>query len=133
MRKMPFFKKDYYKADLNRICDAEEIVSEWYPMNKIVNGTICLRLIFMINRQETRCSPSMDLSIYSNIIRTGNLLPTNLPKKILQGIILFLRMSLLGELISGCLSWSWGHRLVRINTISCWTLGSRLVYSAKMR
>ena len=30
---MPFFKKDYYKADLNRICEAEEIVSEWYPID----------------------------------------------------------------------------------------------------
>lgn len=33
MRKMPFFAKDYYKADLNRICDAEELVSEWYPID----------------------------------------------------------------------------------------------------
>lgn len=33
MRKMPFFNKDYYKADLNRICDAEEIVSEWYSFD----------------------------------------------------------------------------------------------------
>jgi hypothetical protein len=33
MRKMPFFNKDYYKADLNRICEAEEIVSEWYPID----------------------------------------------------------------------------------------------------
>ncbi len=30
---MPFFGKDYYKADLNRVCDAEEIVSEWYSLD----------------------------------------------------------------------------------------------------
>lgn len=27
---MPFFQKDYFKADLSRVCDYEELVPEWY-------------------------------------------------------------------------------------------------------
>ena len=32
-RKQPFYKKEYYAADLNRICEVEEMVTEWYDLD----------------------------------------------------------------------------------------------------
>lgn len=34
---MPFYKKDYYHADLNRVCDFEELIIEWCQLKDISN------------------------------------------------------------------------------------------------
>ena len=32
-RKLPFYHREYYSADLNRVCEVEELVTEWYNLD----------------------------------------------------------------------------------------------------
>ena len=34
LTKMPFFSKDYYKVDLTRLSEYEELVPEWYNITE---------------------------------------------------------------------------------------------------
>lgn len=36
-KNMPFYKKDYYHADLSRVCDFEELIIEWCDLKDINN------------------------------------------------------------------------------------------------
>lgn len=35
---MPFYKKDYYHADLSRVCDFEELIIDWCHLKDLRNG-----------------------------------------------------------------------------------------------
>ena len=37
-KKMPFYKKEYYHADLSRVCDFEELIIEWCNLKDISNA-----------------------------------------------------------------------------------------------
>ena len=32
-KSLPFWKEEYYLADLNRVCEMEELISEWYDID----------------------------------------------------------------------------------------------------
>ena len=34
-KELPFWKKVYYKSDLNRVCEMEEMIHEWYDLSLI--------------------------------------------------------------------------------------------------
>lgn len=34
---MPFYKKEYYHADLSRVCDFEELIIEWCHLKDLKN------------------------------------------------------------------------------------------------
>lgn len=36
---MPFYKKDYYHADLSRVCDFEELIIEWCHLKDLRNAS----------------------------------------------------------------------------------------------
>ena len=39
-KNMPFYKKDYYHADLSRVCDFEELIIEWCQLDDITNAEL---------------------------------------------------------------------------------------------
>ena len=61
---MPFYKKDYYHADLCRVCDFEELIIDWYPLN--ITDDISRERVLLMNGFDDLLDHSNDFHFIAN-------------------------------------------------------------------